>query len=49
MVARPLEEARDRRLLPHDLDVVRVIGDEDDVARAATEDLVGNVALGALT
>ena len=42
-----LEEACDRRLLPHDLDVVWVIRHEDDVARAAAEHLVGNVALGA--
>src|SRR3984893_13295907 len=41
-----LEEARQRRTFPHDLDVVRMIWDEDDLARASPEDLVGDVALG---
>jgi hypothetical protein len=36
-----LEEAHEGGLLPHDLDVVRVIRDEDDVARPLAEDLVG--------
>lgn len=41
-----LEEARQRRIFPHDFDVVGMIRDEDDVARAAPEHLVGDVALG---
>ena len=41
-----LQEARQLRLFPHDLDVVGVIRDEDDVARASAKDLVGDMPLG---
>jgi hypothetical protein len=35
-----LEEARQRRIFPHDLDVIGMIRNEDDLARAPPKDLV---------
>jgi hypothetical protein len=34
--------------VPHDLDVVRMVGDDDDVAWALPEDLVSDLAFGVL-
>src|SRR5258706_7290646 len=39
------EKRRDRRLLPHDLDVRRPPRNEDEVTRSVADDLVGNAAV----
>ena len=39
------QEARQRRLFPHDLDVAEPVRDEDHVERAIPDDLIGDVAV----